>query len=774
MAGYTILDKLTRRARRIVVQSRIMAGGGSVSPKEFLGFLRREKGGVATKVLGSVNEGKVWEWKTGSVAPLELLEAAYDEARRLGHSYVGTEHLLLGLVRLGSPDNLEKIRRRVARAASFPVRILSEEAADSTPLLDAFGTDITSLAGEGKLEPVVGRESVLSRIVNIFLRRERNNPLLVGEPGVGKMAVVRGLAIRISRSEVPAPLLSKRVVHLHFPRLLASFSYRGDIGMGFSSLLEEARAAGNTILFIDEFHTLMGGGFAAGVSPGVVNVLKEALTSGGVQFLGATTPNGYRRYLEFDQILTGRLAPVLVPESTEEETEEVLKVLASKFEKFHGVKYSPAAIHQAVVLSRRHLTDQFLPDKALDILDESGAWVRAKGGEMPVEFRESLSEFRAASRELSRALDGQDLDHAVNLRSRRELLRRKVESFSPQREERLEVDKEVVASVVSDRTGIPLTRLRGPEERQFKDIEKILGENVVGQYQAIRALAKALRRRRVGLADPRRPIGSFLFLGPTGVGKTELARALADFLFGSSRRLVRFDMSEFRERHTTARLIGAPPGYIGYDHGGELTERVRQNPYSVVLFDEMEKAHPEVLNLLLQIMEEGELRDGQGKVADFRNTVVILTSNVGADLLKRDELGFAAGKAPSSAYEGMRRRLLEDLKREVRPEFLNRLTEVLVFRPLGRKDVLEIVDLRLSELKERLSSKGLQMEVTAGAKRILAEKGYSEEYGARPLQRAIENEIETPLSEKIIRGEVSEGGLITVGVRGGKVVIRGN
>ena len=762
--GYAILDKLTSGARRIMAQSRAAARGGFVTPRNFLALLSRE-GGVVAEILRGVNEG--WEWKEGRVGLLELLEAAYDEARHLGHPYVGAEHLFLGLVRLGSPENLDKARRRVAQVVSFPKGVLSKDL-DSTPLLDAFGTDLTSLARKGSLDPVVGREDVLSRVVRILLRKERNSPILIGEAGVGKTAIVRGLAVRISRSQVPFPLLKKRIVRLDFPRFLASLSHRGDVEAGFSSLLAEVQVAGDIILFVDEFHTLMGGGSVVGVSSGVVNVLKEALASGGIQFLGATNPDEYRRHLEFDQTLVGRLVPVPVREPTMAEAEEILKALAPKFERFHRVKYSPGAIHQAVALSKRYFRDRFLPGNALDILDESGARVRAEREELPPEFQKILRGLRDVSRKLFQALENRDLDEAVRLRSQRKLLQRRLESFSSRRE-RTQVDEEVVALVVAERTGIPLAKLQESEGKKFKDIEKALGARVVGQDHAVCVLARALRRSRVGLADPRRPIGSFLFLGPTGVGKTELARALADFLFGSSQRLIRFDMSEFRERHTMARLIGAPPGYVGYGQGGELTEGIRRSPYSVVLFDEMEKAHPEVLNLLLQIMEEGELRDGQGRVADFRNAVIILTSNVGAELLRRSSLGFSTGRAQSDAYEGMKERLLENLKRRVRPEFLNRLSDVLVFRSLSREDMAKIVDLRISELKERLSSRGLGIKITPAARKVLAKKGYSKEYGARPLRRVIEREIEAPLSEKIIAGEISEGGFVVVRVRKGEL-----
>jgi len=749
-----VLDKLTQRAKRIVSESWSAASGGeTILPDVFLNLLRKEESSIAAEILEADAGG--WEWEGGAVPLTELLEAAYVEAQRLEHSYVGTEHLLLALVRLKSPQRLDEIRKKVGSVASFPAGYLLGKPQSKTPLLDSFGSDLTQLAREGELDPVVGRAGLLERVIRTILRKEKNNPILIGEVGVGKTALVRGLAHRIVSSQVPTSLLGKKIIHFDFPSFLTSFSPRGDLEMGFSSFLDEVRGNEDVLLFIDDLHSLMGGGSVVGVPSGLINVLKESLASGELRLLGATNSEAYRRHLEFDRELVRWFQPIVVPEPSVAETEDILRVLAPKFEAFHQVRYPPESIAQAVLLSKRYVSGRFLPDKALGVLDEAGAWVRVGNEEAPSEFRGLFQDEREISDELGRALESHDLDRAVSLRSRGRDVRKKIEYFSSPKGGGTPVSKEVIARVVSRKTGIPLTKLEREEKKKFQRMEEILGRRVVGQDYAVRALSKVLRRQRAGLSDPRRPIGSFLFLGPTGVGKTELARALAEFLFGSAERLIRFDMSEFRERHTASRLIGAPPGYVGYGRGGELTERIREKPYSVVVFDEMEKAHPEVLNLLLQIMEEGELRDGQGKVTDFRSTVIIMTSNVGANLVKRGDLGFQAVGDRVGAYEKMRGKLVANLERTVSPEFLNRLSAVLVFRSLAENDILAIVDLRLADLSEKLSPQGISLKATSGARKVLARDGYSEEYGARFLNRTIENMVEVPLSEGIVRGDFS-------------------
>lgn len=764
-----VLNKLTQRAKRVVVALR-GSGEEAIPSTSILNALLEEKQGVAAEALRDWGS----EFDSQKVIALgDLLEVAYDEARRLKSFYVGTEHLFLSLVRLADPENLKGARKRVQQLASLPRNFFPPREPSSSPLLDAFGTDLTDLARRGELDPVIGREALLERVIRVLLRKEKNSPILVGEAGVGKTALARGLAERVAVSDVPLPLIGAKVIHLDFSAFASSFSPRGDLEAGFSSLLEEIRRQGNVVLFIDEFHTLMGGGGVIGVASGPINILKEALGSGSLRLLGATNVHEYQKHLEFDQGLTRRLQPVQVPEPTEAESLEITRALAPTFEEFHHVHYSSKALIDAVKLSKRYITESYLPDKALDVLDEAGAWVRFQQEKSSPEFRDVVQGLDDSKKKFEAALESHNLDEALHIRTKQNVFKRRIESISPREgRERVRVGRDVVATIVAHRTGIPVSKLEKGEEQRFRDLEKYLSAKVVGQDYAVRVLAKALRRSRVGLTDPERPIGSFLFIGPTGTGKTELARVLAEFLFGKREDLIRVDMSEFRERHTTSRLIGAPPGYVGYGQGGELTERIRRNPYSVIVFDEIEKAHPEVLNLLLQVMEEGALTDGQGKLASFRNAVIILTSNVGADLIRRGELGFSTGDRPDErAYVSMQEKLIANLKETVRPEFLNRLSAVVVFRALSRKDILKIVDLRIQELAQKIAAKEMSIKVTQEARKLLADKGYSEEYGARPLERVIEDEIEAPLSERIIAGEVNSGDTISVRVVNGKIVV---
>jgi len=759
------LEKLDKRAKRVILK--VKGAQGETAPcRVVLDALAREVGSVASEIITTWQEGFALE---KGISLTLLLEAAYDESRKLGSPYVGTEHLFLGLVRLTAPRSLRKARRRVRKISSLPQNLLSSYEQSPTPLLDSFGVDLTAIAREGGLDPFVGREELLERLVRILLRKERNNPLLIGDVGVGKTALVRGLATNIARSNVPVPLLNTSVIQFDFGSFVSSFFSKGDSELGLRSLLDEVQTRGPIILFVDDFQSLLGSAPYLGVSSMLTGALKGLLAPGRLQVIGATDAQGYRKNVELDPALSQYFQPLLVPEASEEETERILEVLAPKFESFHSVRYSPEALREATILSKRYISDGFLPEAALSVVDEAGAWVRSQREKTSPEIRSAFRGFSETEKELARAIENQNFDEAVSLRSRRNLLRRRIESIQAGEWERITINKEAIAQIVSRRTGIPVSRLEKDEEEKFRNLEKYLSEKVVGQEQAVRSLARAIRRGRVGIGDPNRPIGSFLFLGPTGVGKTELARALAEFLFGSKERMIRIDMSEFRERHTAARLIGAPPGYVGYGQGGELTEKIRANPYSIVVFDEMEKAHPEVLNLLLQIMEEGELTDGQGRTSNFRNAVIILTSNVGADLIKKGELGFSS--EGSEAHEGLKERLLNHLKERVPPEFLNRLSEVIVFRPLDRRDILRIVSLRLEELGQRLRSRGLIVKFTPKVYDILAAEGFSEEYGARALQRVIERRIEAPLSEKIVEGEISEGDTIKVRASGGKIVL---
>ncbi|MEA2020322.1 MAG: ATP-dependent Clp protease ATP-binding subunit [Patescibacteria group bacterium] len=710
-----------------------------------------------------------WEWTNDPVELKDLVGIAYDEARRLESSYVGTEHLLLGLIRLRSPKHLGFAREEIRNLSGIPTPELQKDMSSNTPLLDSFGTDLVQLAREGSVGPLFERSGILSQLERILLRKEKNSPVLVGESGVGKTCLVESLAAKIAREEVPTQLMDKKIVRFELPRFLGALSPRKGLETGFSSLLAEVEEVGDVILFIDDLHYLMGKSSIVEISSSLVNVLKDALTLGKVQIIGATTTESYNKHLEFDEALIRRLEYVLVKEPSPEETLQILNTVYSQLENYHGVAYNEGVIEETINLTNRYMPNQYFPDKAVEVLDDLGAEVRVRES-MQGEYRKARSGLREVTSDLEEAMEKQKWDHALDLRERKNILREKLDDFNSL-QERVSVEKGMVASVISKKTGIPLMDLRLNEEKRLENMEDILKSQVIGQDHAVHSLAKALRRSRVGLTDPRRPIGSFLFLGPTGVGKTELARALAEFLFGSSHRLVRFDMSEFRERHTTSRLIGAPPGYVGFGQGGELTERVRQEPYNIVLFDEMEKAHPEVLNLLLQIMEEGELRDGQGRVTDFSNTIVILTSNVGAELINKGELGFVADQREVTEYENTKERLLENLKKQVRPEFLNRFSDILVFRSLSEGDLIKIVDLRIDELRERMNSRGLELKITGAAKKLLTKLGYSKEYGARPLQRVIENQIEAPVSEKIVSGEITQGDLVKVRARKGAIDI---
>ncbi len=764
------LNKITQRATEVLLKSRKLSetSPNTVLPQDFLNVLREVEKGPVPQMFEEFM-GK-WEWASDSIPLEELVGVAYDEARRLDSSYVGTEHLLLSLVKLRSPDNLDYARKKISSLSGLPTPDFQKDISSNTPLLDSFGTDLVQLAAQGSMPPLFERSDIVSQVVRVLLRRDKNSPVLIGESGVGKTCIVKSLASKIARSEVPTPLLDKRIVRFELPRFLGAFSPRKGLEAGFSSLLGEIEAEGNIILFIDDLHYLMGKGSIVEVSSSLINVLKDALTLGSIQIIGATTMESYNRHLDFDQGLIRRLESIIVKEPSPEETKNILNTISSHLGQYHGVVYDDNVIAETINLAERYMPNQYFPDKAVDVLDDLGAEVRV-GSSLQGEYKKARSGLEDVNFNLEEAIEDQDWDHALDLRNKKVLLQQRLEDFNHSLEERISIEKDLVASIVSKKTGIPLMDLKLKEDKRLENMENILKRRVVGQDHAVHSLAKALRRSRVGLTDPRRPIGSFLFLGPTGVGKTELARTLAEFLFGSTDNLVRFDMSEFRERHTAARLIGAPPGYVGYGQGGELTEVVRKEPYNVVLFDEMEKAHPEVLNLLLQIMEEGELRDGQGRVTDFSNTIVILTSNVGAELVSKGELGFVSDRGELAEYELTKERLLDNLKEKVRPEFLNRFSEILVFRSLSKDDLLQIVDLGLEELTDRMNARGLDLEVTSSAKQLLAEIGYSEEYGARPLQRVIENQIEAPISEKIVAGEINQGDLIKVRARKGAIKI---
>ncbi|GFN22822.1 ATP-dependent Clp protease ATP-binding subunit [Thermanaeromonas sp. C210] len=751
-----------------------------------------------------------------------VLELAQEEARRQGVNYVGTEHILLGLLEEGEglaaqvlsdlkldPD---KVRQQVMALlgggqqqtqgpwsfffGNIPLGMggmgipgfqpgpahtgvkAGGRPGSNTPVLDQFSRDLTALAQEGKLDPVIGREKEIERVVQILSRRTKNNPVLIGDPGVGKTAIVEGLAQRIVQGQVPEILRGKRVVALDMSGMVAGTKYRGEFEERFKRVLEEVRAAGNIILFIDELHTLIGAGAAEGAID-AANILKPALARGEMQTIGATTIDEYRKHIEKDAALERRFQPVMVEEPTVEETIEILKGLRDRYEAHHRVKITDEALEAAARLSDRYITDRYLPDKAIDLIDEAASRVRLALYTAPKDLKDLEARLEEIQKEKEAAVHAQEFEKAAQLRDQERALRGELEAKKAtwEKEKGLEkstVTAEDIAYIVSSWTGIPVAQLAQEETERLLRLEEILHQRVVGQDEAVRAVSRAIRRARAGLKDPKRPIGSFIFLGPTGVGKTELARALAEALFGDEEAMIRLDMSEYQEKHTVSRMIGAPPGYVGYEEAGQLTEAVRRRPYSVVLFDEVEKAHPEVFNVLLQVLEDGRLTDGKGRTVDFRNTVIIMTSNVGASTIKRESMGFkgSAVQVAADSYEEMKKRIMEELRRTFRPEFLNRIDEIIVFHALGREDIKRIVDLMLGELNRRLKDSGLEVEVTDEVKEILVKEGFDEAYGARPLRRAIQTLIEDPLSDEMLQGKFAPGDKVVATAEEGRIVLK--
>ncbi|HLG51782.1 MAG TPA: ATP-dependent Clp protease ATP-binding subunit, partial [Chloroflexota bacterium] len=715
-----------------------------------------------------------------------------DEARRLNHHYIGTEHLLLGLVREGEGIaagvleslgvSLDKVRAQVIHVLSQSSTYSQHESrqATRTPTIDQMGIDLTAAARAGKLDPVIGRQKEIERVVQILSRRTKNNPALIGEPGVGKTAIVEGLAQRIVNGDVPETLLGKRLLTLDIGALVAGTKYRGEFEERLKKIIEEIRTAGNCVMFIDELHTLVGAGAAEGAVD-AANILKPSLARGELQCIGATTLDEYRKYIERDAALERRFQPVYVSEPTVEETIEILRGIKDRYEAHHRLEITDGALKAAAELAARYITDRFLPDKAIDLVDEAASRVRLQRSAAPPSLKEALRGLEAVQHEKESAITSQQYELAAELRDREVKLREKIDKLEAGWHdelgaERPKVTEEHIAEVVSMWTGIPVTRIAMEESQRLLQMEEQLHKRVVGQDEAISTIAKAVRRARAGLKDPKRPIGSFIFLGPTGVGKTELARALAEFLFGSEDNMIRIDMSEFMERHSVARLVGAPPGYIGYEEGGQLTEAVRRKSYSVVLFDEIEKAHPEVFNMLLQIMDDGRLTDAKGRKVDFRNTIIVMTSNVGSDLLKRDTtLGFAVNKdearSEEEAYQKLKEKVLSELKKTFRPEFLNRIDATVVFRSLNRAQIRQIVDLKLNRVRAQLAEQHMKLEVPDDAKDFLAEKGWDPQLGARPLLRAIQNLIEDPLAEGLLQGKFKEGDTIVARVNGDQLTL---
>ncbi len=717
-----------------------------------------------------------------------VLELSWDEARQLGHNYIGTEHLLLGLIREGDGVaarvlenlgvDLNKVRTNVVKmlgevknggtATAGSSSSSSSSAATpggktKTPMLDEFGTDLTLAASEQRLDPVVGREKEIERVIQILARRTKNNPVLLGEPGVGKTAIAEGLAIRIVNSEVPDLLDGKKVIQLDMGLLVAGTKYRGEFEERLKKIMDEIRLAGNVILVIDEMHTLIGAGAAEGAID-AANILKPALSRGEIQVIGATTNDEYRKYVEKDPALERRFQPIAIEEPSVDDTIEIIKGLRHKYEEHHKLNISDEAIVAATELSYKYITDRFLPDKAIDIIDEACSKVRIQTSTLPPEGKELEKQLKEVIKNKEEAIRNQEFETASNLRDDEADLKEKIREVSQKWRDENEANKptvtaEQVAEVVSTMTGIPTTKITEGESERLLKLEETLHNRVIGQDQAVVAISKAIRRARVGLKAPNRPIGSFIFAGPTGVGKTELAKALAEAVFGSEDNMIRVDMSEFMEKHSTAKLIGSPPGYVGYDDGGHLTETIRKKPYSVILFDEIEKAHPDVFNIMLQILDDGRLTDAKGRHVNFKNTIIIMTSNVGASMISTgSKLGFSVSSDESKdKYERLKETVTEEMKKSFKPEFLNRIDETIVFSHLSKPEIRQIVDLLFKDLFKRLEAQELKIEVSEEVKDYLAEDGYSEAYGARPLKRLIQKKVEDGLAEEILGGKFKAG-----------------
>ncbi|CAN2173287.1 clpA ATP-binding subunits of Clp protease and DnaK/DnaJ chaperones [Candidatus Nanopelagicaceae bacterium] len=803
-----MFERFTDRARRVVVlaqEEARMLNHNYIGTEHILLGLIHEGEGVAAKALESLGislEGVRAQVEEiigqGQQAPSghipftprakKVLELSLREALQLGHNYIGTEHILLGLIREGegvAAQVLVKLGADLNRVRQQVIQLLSgyqgKEAvqtggpAEGTPstslVLDQFGRNLTQAAREGKLDPVIGRENEIERVMQVLSRRTKNNPVLIGEPGVGKTAVVEGLAQAIYKNDVPETLKDKQLYSLDLGALVAGSRYRGDFEERLKKVLKEIKTRGDIILFIDEIHTLVGAGAAEGAID-AASILKPMLARGELQTIGATTLDEYRKHVEKDAALERRFQPIQVKEPSVAHTIEILKGLRDRYETHHRVSITDGALSAAANMADRYISDRFLPDKAIDLIDEAGSRLRIKRMTAPAELREYDDKIANARKEKESAIDGQDFELAATLRDKEKtLIAEKQEAEKNWKATDLdkvtEVDEELIAQVLSASTGIPVFKLTEEETARLLRMEDELHNRVIGQDQAIKALSQAIRRTRAGLKDPRRPGGSFIFAGPSGVGKTELSRTLASFLFGDQDALIQLDMSEYSERHTASRLFGAPPGYVGYDEGGQLTEKVRRRPFSVVLFDEIEKAHPDIFNSLLQVLEDGRLTDSQGRTVDFKNTVIIMTTNLGTrDISKSLGLGFANADDDLTNYERMKGKVSDELKSHFRPEFLNRIDDIIVFHQLTKPQIIQIVDLMLKNLDDRLQAKDMGIELTPAAKDLLAERGYDPLLGARPLRRVIQREIEDALSERILFGELKAGEIIVVDVEG--------
>ncbi len=804
-------ERFSERARRVLTLAQEEAQRLShsyIGTEHILLGLVVEEEGIAAKVLVNLGVslskvrsgvefviGRGEKPNSGEIGltpgAKRIIELAIDEARHLGQNYIGTEHLLLGLLReregvaasvlesLGI--TLERARAEAAHVLSQGVpRSKSAHATSRTPILDQLGIDLTAAARAGRLDPVIGRNKEIERVIQILSRRTKHNPALSGEPGVGKTAIVEGLAHRIVAGEVPETLERKRLVTLDIGALVAGTKYRGEFEERLKKIIDEIKTAGNCILFIDEFHTMVGAGAAEGAVD-AANILKPSLARGELQCIGATTLDDYRKYVERDAALERRFQPILVEEPSVDETLDILRGIKERYEEHHQLTISNEALSSAATLAARYIPDRFLPDKAIDLIDEAASRVRIKHSTIPISLKEARQVEDSVRKDKEAALASSQYEYAAELRSRELQIEEKIKKMKEewqagQEQEKPVVSSEDIAEVVGMWTGIPVVQLASDETSRLLHMEEAIHHRIIGQDEAINAIARAVRRARAGLKDPRHPIGNFIFLGPTGVGKTELVRALAEFMFGSEDTLVRLDMSEFMEKFAISRLVGAPPGYVGYDEGGQLTEAVRRKSYCCILLDEIEKAHPDVFNMLLQIFDDGHLTDAKGRRVDFRNSIIVMTSNIGAELIRKGTtIGFASrsdeAKSQEQAYESMKEKLLGELKKTFRPEFLNRIDGVVVFHSLTKEHIRKIVDLMLASVTQQLSEKGVKLEVTDAAKDFLGAKGYDEVFGARPLRRVIQDMVEDKLSEDLLRGKFQPGDTIVLDLEGEEIVV---
>ena len=814
-----MMYSFTNRAKKaidIASEVAMELGHRYIGTEHILYGLAKEGNGVAAKVLSNQeiepeaiidkiveligNEPPVDETLGFTPRSKRVIEEAFLEARKLGYNYIGTEHMLLGILREGdsiASRALLELGVNIPKMYNEIIRVINEGedysntnggkngkkrgSYNSTPTLNQYGTDLTQKAEEGKLDPIIGRKEEIERVIQILSRRTKNNPCLIGEPGVGKTAAVEGLAQKIIKGDIPEILKDKRVVTLDISGMIAGSKYRGDFEERIKKALDEVKKAGDVILFIDEIHTIVGAGAAEGAMD-AANILKPLLARGEIQLIGATTLNEYRKYIEKDAALERRFSPVIVNEPSEKDSVKILKGIRDKYEAHHGVKISDEAIEAAVKMSVRYINDRFLPDKAIDLIDEAASRAKLKTYTEPDSLKKLSEKIEDVEQEKEEAVKIQKFEKAASLRDKQKELKEKYEKEQKKwknksNKELINITEENIAEVISSWTGIPANKITEDENVRLKNLEKTLHKRVIGQNEAVEAVAKAIRRSRVGLKAPNRPIGSFLFLGPTGVGKTELSKALAESLFGDENAMIRLDMSEYMERHSVAKLIGSPPGYVGFDEGGQLTEKIRRKPYSVILFDEIEKAHPDVMNMLLQILEDGRLTDSQGRTVNFKNSVIIMTSNIGARLITdKKQLGFSKNKDAKNnevnkEYEDTKKEVMEALKKELRPEFINRIDEIIVFHKLTDKEINQIIDIMLKEVIDRLATQKIKVELEPQVKELIASKGVDKNFGARPLRRTIQNILEDRLAEEILDGNIKKNKTNKIGVKDEKIVV---